>query len=103
MSDAPEPGLLEPSQAFFLRENLKLRLLNARLALLARDEATFREDMKTAQAWLARWFDARSRATQAAQSTLRQLAAAAIQIQVPSIADSLNAVRNYKVTRDRAR
>ena len=34
--DQPEAMLLAPDQAFFLRENLKLRLLNARLALLAR-------------------------------------------------------------------
>lgn len=101
--DSTEPGLVAPSQAFFLRENFKLRMLNARLALLSRDEATFREDIKTASAWLARWFDARSKATQAAEASLKQLNAAAIQIELPTIADSLNAVRNYKVARDRAR
>ena len=101
--DSTEPGLVAPSQAFFLRENFKLRMLNARLALLSRDEATFREDIKTASAWLSRWFDARSKATQAAEASLKQLNAAAIQIELPTIADSLNAVRNYKVARDRAR
>jgi len=34
-----EPPLLPPSQAYFVRENLRLRLLNARASLLARDEA----------------------------------------------------------------
>ena len=101
--DGTEPGLVAPSQAFFLRENLKLRMLNARLALLSRDEATFREDIKTASAWLSRWFDARSKATQAAAASMKQLNAAAIQIELPTIADSLNAVRNYKLARDRAR
>ena len=103
VSDAPDPGLLAPSQAFFLRENLKLRLLNARLSLLSRDQVTFREDMNMAGAWIARWFDARSKGTQAAQATLRQLTSTAIQIEVPSIAESLNGVRNYKVARDRGR
>jgi uroporphyrin-3 C-methyltransferase len=103
VSDVPDPELLAPSQAYFLRENLKLRLLNARLALLSRDEARFREDMKMASTWLSRWFDARSKATQAAQATLRQLGNAAIQIEMPTIADSLNAARNYKISRDRAR
>ncbi len=103
VTDRPEPGLIAPSQVFFLRENLKLRLLNARLALLSHDESTFREDVKTASAWLANWFDTRSRATQAAQTTLRQMSASAIQIELPTIGDSLNAVRNYKVARDRAR
>jgi uroporphyrin-3 C-methyltransferase len=37
--DTPEALMLSPSQAYFVRENLKLRLLNARLALLSRNEA----------------------------------------------------------------
>ena len=101
--DRPEPGLLSPGQAFFLRENLKLRLLNARLALLSRDETTFREDMRTAANWLARWFDTRSKSTQAMQATLRQLSSAAVQVNVPAVGESLTAVRNYKIVRDKAR
>lgn len=99
--DRPDPGLVAPSQAFFLRENLKLRLLNARLALLARNEPVFRQDMRSAQAWVDRWFDARSRQTQAMQSNLRQLAAASVQIEIPTIVDSLDAVRNYKLAREK--
>ena len=50
--DTPEPQLLAPQQAYFLRENLKLRLLAARVSLLARDESTFRDDLKASQAWI---------------------------------------------------
>ncbi len=103
VTDRPEPGLIAPSQVFFLRENLKLRLLNARLALLSRDESTFREDVKTASAWLAKWFDTRARSTQSAQATLRQVSVSAIQVELPTINESLGAVRNYKVARDRVR
>ena len=46
--DAPEPPLLPPSQAYFVRENLRLRLLNARASLLTRDEAGYREDLRAA-------------------------------------------------------
>src|SRR3989338_8585998 len=42
-----EAPLLPPNQEFFLRENLKLRLLAARLALLSRDEDSFRQELKT--------------------------------------------------------
>lgn len=101
--DRAEPGLLSPGQNFFLRENLKLRLLNARLALLSRDEVTFREDIRTATAWVTRWFDARSKSTQTVQATLKQMSSAAVQVEVPTIGESLNAVRNYKVVRDKAR
>src|SRR6202795_2665600 len=49
--EKPEVPLLSPDQAFFLRENLKLRLLGARLALLAHDEASFKVDLKAASGW----------------------------------------------------
>jgi len=91
-----DPVLLNPSQAFFLRENLKLRLLNARIALLQRNEALFRQDLASANQWLVRYFDVRSRAGAAAVSSLNALVASAVSIELPTLADSLNAVRNYK-------
>jgi uroporphyrin-3 C-methyltransferase len=94
--DRAEPVLLAPTQVFFLRENLKLRLLNARLALLARDDTTFRADLMAARDWLERYFDARSRATTAAMGTLNRLGAESAGVAVPSIAESLAAVRTYK-------
>ena len=99
--DAPEPPLLPPPQAWFLRENLKLRLLNARLALLTRDEAGYREDLRTSQAWIQRYFDARARGSQAALAQLKQLSSASISFEPPSITDSLEAVRGFKVRRER--
>lgn len=92
----PDAVLLTPQQSFFLRENLKLRLLNARLSLLQRNEALFREDLKAANVWLTRYFDARSRATSNAQATLNQLSTSAVSIELPTLADSLNAVRNFR-------
>jgi uroporphyrin-3 C-methyltransferase len=99
--DAPEPPLLPPQQAWFLRENLKLRLLNARLALLTRDEAGYREDLRTAQGWIHRYFDARAKASLAALAQLRQLSSASVSFEPPSIADSLEAVRAFKARRER--
>ena len=91
-----DPVLLNPTQAFFLRENLKLRLLNARIALLQRNEALFRQDLASANQWLVRYFDVRSRAGAGAVSSLNALVASAVSIELPTLADSLNAVRNYK-------
>ena len=91
-----DPVLLNPSQAFFLRENLKLRLLNARIALLQRNEPLFRQDLASANQWLARYFDVRSRAGAGAVASLNALVASAVSIELPTLADSLNAVRNYK-------
>jgi uroporphyrin-3 C-methyltransferase/uroporphyrinogen III methyltransferase/synthase len=94
--DTPEALMLSPGESYFLRENLKLRLLNARLALLSRNESTFRDDLNTAQDTLLKYFDTRARTTQSAQAALRQVQANNVAIDMPDLADSLNAVRNYK-------
>ena len=101
--NAPEPPLLPPSQAYFLRENLRLRLLNARLSLLARDEGGYREDLRAAQAWLRRYFDPRSKQTTEALAELKQLSAASITFDMPSISESLEAVRAFKARQERPR
>ncbi len=94
--DTPEALMLSPTQNYFVRENLKLRLLNARLALLARNETSFRDDLTTAQDTLSKYFDTRARATLSAQSVLRQVQGNNLAIDLPDLSDSLGAVRNYK-------
>ena len=101
--DEPAPPLLLPTQAYFLRENLKLRLLSARLALLTRNEAGFREDMRVAQAWVQRYFDPRSKHTAAALAQIKQLHAISISLELPSISESLEAVRSFKARDERGR
>ncbi len=96
-----EPPLLPPSQAYFVRENLRLRLLNARLSLLARDEAGYREHLRTAQLWIQRYFDPRSKQTAAALNQLKQLSSTTVSFELPSITESLEAVRGYKSRRER--
>jgi uroporphyrin-3 C-methyltransferase len=93
--------LVDPGQAYFLRENLKLRLLSARLALLQRDAKTYRNDLTQAVQWLERYYDTRDRNTTAVLATLKQLAQVDVAVDVPDIAASLNAVRDYKLTREK--
>jgi len=100
--NTPDPPLLPPTQAYFLRENLRLRLLNARLSLLMRDEAGYREDMRAAQAWVQRYFDTRSKQTADALAQLRALSSASLSFEMPSISESLEAVRGFKSRRERA-
>lgn len=97
-----ELPLLSPTQAFFLRENLKLRLLSARLALLARDEASFRHELQAAQEWVVRYFDTKSAQGELAVTTLQKLRESAISIELPEINASLEAVRNYRISREKA-
>jgi uroporphyrin-3 C-methyltransferase/uroporphyrinogen III methyltransferase/synthase len=94
--EEPDALLLSPTQAYYARENLKLRLLNARLALLTRNEAAFRSDLLAAQDVIGKYFDTRAKQTQAAQAMLRQVQSSNLAIEMPTLAESLNAVRNYK-------
>ena len=100
--DQPDAALLAPTQSYFLRQNLQLRLLDARQALLARDPARFRSDLQTARTWITRYYDIHAKTTAAALTNLKQLEAISINVELPSIADSLTAVRNFKVSREKA-
>jgi uroporphyrin-3 C-methyltransferase len=87
--DQPEAALLAPEQSFFLRENLKLKLLNARLALLARQTETARADVGAAAAALQKYFDPGARRTQAAVAALQQMQAQLRVVDVPRIDETL--------------
>jgi uroporphyrin-3 C-methyltransferase len=90
--DHPEAALVAPEQAFFLRENLKLRLLNARLAVLSRQFDTVQTDVQNAQQALDRYFDRSSRRTGVASDLLKQVAAGARQVGLPRPDDTLAAL-----------
>lgn len=99
--EKPELPLLPPSQTFFVRENLKLRLLTARLALLQHDEASYKADLKTAEAWLNHYFDTRDKAVKNALASLHQLSGSPVSIETQDISASLSAVRSYKTAQER--
>ena len=90
--DHPEAALLAPEQAFFLRENVKLHLLNARLGLLARQPMTAQADVRSVQDLLARYFDPAAPAVRDAQSALEQLRAELLPQDLPRPDESLAAL-----------
>lgn len=95
-----EIPLLSGDQEFFLRENLKIRLLTARLALLSRDQNSYIQELKTAQLWISRYFDEKSDQGAQMSDELKKLAAYDIKVELPDIGDSLQAVRNYRLTHE---
>jgi len=88
----PEAMLIAPDQAFFLRENVKLRLLNARLALMSRQPAQAAADLRLIERVLPRYFDAQSRKTQLLQSMVTEAIAQSQLTQVPRPDDTLAAL-----------
>jgi uncharacterized protein HemX len=84
----PEALLLGAEQERLVRQQLKLRLLGARVALLARSDKLYHADIENAQTLLALYFEVRHSAVAGAAATLRQLNAAALTFDVPSLADT---------------
>ncbi len=91
--DTPEALLLTGAQQQLARQQLRLRLLNARQALLMRNDRLYRADLTEAQNLIARYFDTRQTATVTAQTQLKQLSAAPLTVELPQIADSVAALR----------
>lgn len=91
--DHPDLPLLTPSQTYFLRENLKLRLLAARLALLQRDEAGFRADLGAARGWIERYFNRQDAGGKAFAASLDELLRAPVALKDAGIDASLQALR----------
>jgi uroporphyrin-III C-methyltransferase len=90
--DTPEAALLSPEQSFFARENFKLKLLNARLALLSRQFDAARNDLSGAVRLNARYFDPASRQTQQAAALMTQVQNQMRSAEQPRIDDTLSAL-----------
>ena len=95
--DKPDVPLLAPTQSFFLRENFKLRLLGARLALLTRDQTSYKADLQAARDWLGKYYDVNDRSVAAMLAALRTLHESEISIEMPDISATLEALRNYRM------
>ena len=99
--DNGDAALLSPQQSYFLRENLKLRLLSARTALIARDDVNYKEDLKLVRDMLTRYFDPKAKVNINALAMLKQFAENSASIAPPDITASLAAMRAVRAARER--
>ncbi len=90
--EQPESALLSPEQSFFVRENIKLKLLNARLGLLARQLESARADVGAASMALNKYYDPASRKTQNAATLLQQVQAQMRTLELPRVDETLAAL-----------
>ncbi|MDR0275003.1 MAG: uroporphyrinogen-III C-methyltransferase [Burkholderiaceae bacterium] len=90
--ERPEDTILAPEQIFFIRENLKLRLMSARMSLLARQVEAARADLAAAAAALGRYFDPAARRTQAAAALLQEVQSYTRAAETPRVDATLEAL-----------
>lgn len=97
--DHPEAALMSPEHGFFVRENIKLRLLNARLAILSRQPEGGKADLQAVTGLVERYFDKGVRATQATLESLRQVSLQVTAKSVPLPEEALAAIAALSVGR----
>ncbi|TDQ80385.1 uroporphyrinogen III methyltransferase/synthase [Paraburkholderia silvatlantica] len=94
--DNADAMLVSPDQGYFVRENLKLRLLSARLSLLSRNQETLKSDLAAADATLARYFDGASKDTQTVRGLLKEVNDGSAAVALPTLDTSLKAIQQYR-------
>lgn len=94
--DHPDMPLLAPEQMYFLRENLKLRLLSARLAALQNDQAAWKADLAATQAWVAQYFNRNDPLTRTTLESLKHLSGTSVSIEGADISASLKALNEAR-------
>jgi len=91
----PIKPLLSPEQHFFLSQNLKLQLEQARLALLNGEQAIYHERLDTVQTWLNNWFDLENNRTVHMLERIKELKAVDIQPALPELTRTYQAFQAY--------
>lgn len=95
--DSNDAMLISPEQTYFIRENLRLRLLDARIALLQHNGEVYQSDLNNVEATVKQYFDSKSPATQSWLKELAELKALDVRmISDDSLKASLSAVRAYQ-------
>ena len=91
-ADVRQP-LLAPEHQYFLRENLRLMLYSAQLALLQRDEGIFQSNLRSARKWLKDYFDTNTTVVAGNIDELDRMSKTSLQMRTPDISSSLTALQ----------
>lgn len=94
--DNADAMLISPDEGYFVRENVKLRLLSARLSLLSRNQDALKSDLAAADAALARYFDNASKETKSVRELVKAVNAGSAAVALPNLDTSLQAIQQYK-------
>ncbi len=89
----PTEPLLAPQQAWFLYQNLQLKLEQARLAVLKQNTAVFAQSLEEVSQWLSSYFEAESAAVISMQETVKNLRTIELQPTIPDVSGSLRELR----------
>lgn len=84
--------LLSPDQATQLRENLRLRVMTAQLALMMRQPSVWNSELQVLLKALDSYFDTTAEQTRQARKLAAQLAEISVAVKLPSVSNSMQAL-----------
>lgn len=90
--DEPDRYLLGPDQKRSIRQGLRLQLLSARINLLNRNEALFRQDLAKSVETIQRFFDVEKPEVKSSINLLTELQSEPLQLKLPTLSDSMAAM-----------
>lgn len=95
-NEQPVQPMIQPGSETFLRQNLRLQIEAARLALLREDPVFYQQAIKTATSWLSKYYAADDNAVQATREQLDELGSVQIRPEMPDISKSLRLLRKHQ-------
>ena len=87
--DEAPPRLMAPEESHYLRENLRLKLLTARLALLDGETEIYRDSLADVADWLERHFETDDDSVREALATVQELRDARLTADMPDLGEIL--------------
>lgn len=90
--DVPMQTLMDPQWEGMVRQNLRMLLEQAQVALLSGNQKLYSESLERAQYWVKEFAETDEAASQAIARELRQLGSEQVAVAKPDLARSLNAL-----------
>ena len=92
---ADRKELLAPNQDIYLRENIRLRLQLAIMAVPRQQNELYKQSLEAVATWIRRYFDTNAEVTQSFLKSVDELSEVSIYVDVPSQLQSLSMLDKY--------
>lgn len=99
--DVPVEALLDPQWEGMVRQNLRMLLEQAQIAMLSGNQRLFRESLQRARSWISQFFDSEGQAARAMTRELADLEATSVSVDVPDASQTLQAMQAVMAGRTR--
>jgi len=101
-ADLPDSVLFDPELRYFLRQNLKLELASARLAVLRRDRANLEASAGLIKRLFEAYYDENDAGVKSIKARLDEAVTLELKPQLPNISGSLDVIRRQRADRSGA-